>query len=104
MCPCFDTLDQCFFDLGPIMKGCRIKVGSVGPDQGMDFRVKPDLIKELKILQWTVKIANQYGLEINHLMGVIFKLHAKGIGPGDGKFGNPVDGMRHELSTLKWGV
>jgi hypothetical protein len=61
------------------MKGSGIKVGSVGPDQGVDFLVKPDLIEELEVSQWPIEIPRENGLEVNDLMGVIFKLHANGI-------------------------
>jgi len=65
------------------MKGSGIKVGSIRPDQRVDFLVKPDLIKELEVSQWTIEISRENGLEVNDLMGVIFKLHANGIGPHD---------------------
>ena len=65
------------------MKGGGIKVGSIGPDQRVDFLVKPDLIEELVISQWAIEIPRENGLEVNDLMSVIFKLHANGIGPRD---------------------
>lgn len=65
------------------MKGGGIKVSSVGPDQRMNFLVKPDLIEKLDVSQWTIKIPRENGLKVNDLMCVIFKLHANGLGPHD---------------------
>jgi len=62
------------------MKGGGIKVGSVRPDQRVNLPIKPDLIKELEVLQGAIEIPREDGLEVNYLQGVIVKLHMKGIG------------------------
>ncbi len=63
------------------MQDGRIKVRSVWPDQRMDFAVEPDTIEHLWILQWTIQIASQDGMEINRPLAFIVKRDFQGIGP-----------------------
>jgi hypothetical protein len=82
------------------MEGGGIKVGSVGPDQRVNFPIKPDLIKELEVLQGTIEMPREDWLEVNYLLGVIVKLYAKHIGTRDWKIGDSVDWVLHGLRSF----
>jgi hypothetical protein len=66
----------------------------------VNLPIKPDLIKELEVLQGAIEIPREDGLEVNYLQGVIVKLHVKGIGTRNWKIGDPVDGVLHSLRSF----
>ncbi len=54
----------------PIVQGRRIKAGSIGPNQHLNFGGYFDLVEKLFILQGAVHITRQHTMRIDRLYSV----------------------------------
>lgn len=68
----------------PVVQGRRIKVRTVRPHDGANFRVNSHLIEKFQITQWAVKLSAQNRLEVDDLLGLICKPQLERVRANDG--------------------
>jgi hypothetical protein len=56
-----------------------IEIGTVGPNQSMDFGIDSHLIENGQVAQWTEKLSGQDGQKIDQLFGVVIELDPQGV-------------------------
>jgi hypothetical protein len=64
---------------GPVVKGRRVEVRTVRPNQRLDLRVDPHLIENTQVPQWPEKLPGKHRQEVDPLLGVILKSHKKRV-------------------------
>jgi hypothetical protein len=68
---------------GPIVKCCRIEIGSVRPYQGASFPIQSDLSKKRQIVQRTENLSLKDRTEMDPSFRAIIKLHLQCVGSHD---------------------
>lgn len=63
----------------PIVQRRGIEVRAIRPDDGVNFGINSNLIEKFQITQRAVKLAAQNRLEVDHLLGFIFKLQLQRV-------------------------
>jgi hypothetical protein len=61
------------------MEGSGVKVGPVGPDKGMAFRIKPYGRKEFLFPQWTEKFTAEHRQKVDFMHHPIVEVHPQGV-------------------------
>lgn len=51
--------------LWPVVEGGRIKVRAIGPDEGVNLWVQPNLLEDLRVTQWPEQRSGQHWLEVD---------------------------------------
>lgn len=77
------------------MQSRRVKVGSVRPDERVNFSVNFDLVKKRQITQRPVQLPSHNWLEIYDLLSFIIEHHAQNIRCNNLEAFHSVDGMSH---------
>ena len=72
--PLAGELAEAGFVFGPVVEGCGVEVGSVGPDERVDFGVYFDLLEEVQVSEGTVELTTQDRLEVDGLHGAFIEI------------------------------
>jgi hypothetical protein len=82
------------------VKGSGVEVGTVGPNQSVDFGIDAHLIEEPKIAQGAKEFAGENGTEVDQLFGVVIEANTQRVWRFDLEGANSVNGMYHDVSSL----
>jgi hypothetical protein len=82
------------------VKGLGIEVRSVWPNQSVCFRIKRDLIKEVRITERPVQLSSEDRQEIDNLLCMVVKTDAQGVRRDDFKVPDPADEMHHTFNSI----
>jgi hypothetical protein len=77
------------------MKCGRIKIGPIGPYEGVHFWIQSDLIENLLITERSIQRAGQNWLEIDLADKAVAKCHSQLIGTNKAKVCNAVKWVNH---------
>jgi hypothetical protein len=91
--PSLCKLEQMWKVFGPVPERGRIKIGTVGPNEGGNFGIDADLSKEFGIAQGTVHPAVKNRGEIDRLPATVVKLDIQKMVAKLAKAGDADDGM-----------
>lgn len=64
---------------GPVVEGGRVEVGTIGPDEGMNFGVNSHLIEKCEVAQRPEEFPREDGAKIDHLFRAVIEAHTQGI-------------------------
>jgi len=90
--------------IGPVVKGGRIKVGAVRPDERVNLAIDRDRVELIEIAQRAVELAFQHRPEVDCPDQAIAKLDPEAVRPHDLESFGLVDGMSHALYLLSEGL
>ena len=75
------------------MQGRRIKIGTIGPNESLNFRVNLNLIEHGKITQRSIKFADKHKLKVDSLFTAVIKRNTQRVRPDNFDGTNAVDGV-----------
>ena len=84
----------------PVMQGGRIKIRTVWPDYGANFRINPNLIEKIRIMQRPIQPPMQQRLEVDRLFHAVFKSQFERVRRDDRDALYKMDGMLLHAVTL----
>jgi hypothetical protein len=95
--PSSNTIGQRSCILGPVVKGGRIEVGAVWPNERMGLWVYSNLIKECEFSQGSEQFSTEHRTKIDGLLRSIVETHPQDVSGNDLEFHHTIDSMPHHL-------
>src|SRR5207249_9338739 len=71
--------DHARFVVGPVVKNGRVEVGTVRPDERMNFVIDGDSVELIEVAQWTVELAFENRPEVDRPDQPVSKLDPETI-------------------------
>ena len=77
------------------MKGSRIKIGAVRPDQRVDLRIQPNLAEKIRITERTIQRSRKDRPEIDFAYQAIAECDSQAMRTNNLKISDPMKSVNH---------